>query len=485
MSHRIALAKLAALRSSVKLQPHQAEAVERARQVSGMVANWRTGGGKTPGSIAVAESRGGNVLVVVPAALRENFKGGVKQFTTADRHDKYTIISYEQFAKDPEGWVERTKPNTVIADEFHRLRNFGKTRQAFESVRDKIPFMLGNTASLINNRPEELVPLINLAAGKKIYDSQADFARRHLATQKVRAPGLRGWLTRARGEREVLKDPKGLRSNLGPYVHRYWGDKEFNKNFPSLKEERVHVELTSRQRKLQDAVLKANPDLAKKIKLNLPPSKRDLQNMNAFSVALRQIANNPGEFDLSIKDPIKESPKFQRMLSEQQARAKSDPNFRAVIYSNFLTSGVKPVVDEANKRGLPAQTFMGGLSDKQRAQIVQDFNAGRVKVLGVSPAGGEGLDLKGVKLIQLTEGHWNPEKSQQAIGRGVRFRSHAHLPEQERNVLVQRIIARHPRRFIHRLGVRPDTSIDEWIDERRMEKERLNQQFLNALDGKR
>lgn len=447
-----------------------------------MIANWRTGAGKSPGSIAVAEDRGGNVLAVVPAALRPNYREAVEKFTTPDRHGAYTIVSYEQFQKNPEQWINKVKPNTVVADEFHRLRNPGKSRLAFEAVRNRIPYLLGNTASLINNRPEELVPLVNLAAGRKVYESEAEFSRRHLGVEKVRAPGLVG-LVRARGEQEKLINEKELRARMGPYVHQFKGDPGFLGHFPEVIDQTQNVDLTKRQQDLSKAVLRANPDLAYKIRMNLPPSKRDLKNLNSFAVALRQIANNPAEFDTSVVDKITESPKFQAIISEQERMAKNDPHFRAVVYSNFLGSGVQPVVEGARKKGLKAETFQGGMGDKTRADIVKRYNQGKIQTLGLSPAGGEGLDLKGTKLIQLTEGHWNPERAHQAVGRGVRFKSHAHLPPEHRRVVVQRFVAKNPRRWWHKLpGLRPDTSIDEWIENRRNEKERLNRQFVGALN---
>lgn len=478
-----AVTKLAKLRAGVELQPHQQDLLARTRRVpGGVIANWRTGGGKTPGSIAVAEDRGGNALVVVPAALRPNYRQSVQQFTTPDRHGAYTIVSYEQFAKDPEKWVNDVNPNTVVVDEIHRLRNAGKSREAFDRVRHKIPYMLGNTASLVNNRPEELVPLTNLVAGRKLYESEADFTRRHIGVERVRAPGVRGLLSRTRGERETIKDHKEIKKRLGPHVHQFTGDAAFAGHFPDVIEEKKLVDMTKRQQALTKAVLRANPDLAYKIKMNLPPNKKDLKNLNSFSVALRQISNNPAEFDTSISDKVKESPKFQAMLREQQRAAKDDPHFRAVVYSNFLSSGVDPIVQAARASGIKADVFRGGLSDKQRADIVRRFNRGELQTLGISPAGGEGLDLKGVKMIQLTESHWNPERDVQAVGRGVRFKSHAHLPPKHRKVVVQRFVARNPRRWWHHIpGIKPDTSVDEWIEARREEKKRLNQQFVNAL----
>lgn len=480
----IFMSKHAALRSDVELQAHQRDLVHRARAGSsagrgGIIANWRTGGGKTPGSIAVAEDRGGKALVVVPAALRENYRQGVKKFTTDDRHDDYHIMSYEKFIKNP-NVVKELKPNTVILDEYHRMRNPGKARDALSSVRKDVPFVVANTGSLINNRPEELVPLVNLVAGKRVYGEE-EFQKKHLGTEVVRSPGILGRIFGPTGVKEKIKNEDELRRRMGPYVHQFKGTSGFDSHFPEKKEEDVVVTMSKEQDKMYRAILNTNPELSSKIKKNLPPSKQDLANINAFSVALRQISNTPASYNTAL-NAIDSSPKMQEMIRRQHEAAKNDPNFRAVVYSNFLSSGVVPVIEKMKSEGVAGEVFRGGMTDKQRAGVVSDFNSGKIRSLGVSPAGGEGLDLKGVKMIQLAEPHWNPERHEQAIGRGVRFKSHEHLPREERNVAVQRFVSKHPETLLNKIKLKNrDTSIDEWMLSRMREKKELNDSFINAL----
>jgi SNF2 family DNA or RNA helicase len=274
---------------------------------------------------------------------------------------------------------------------------------------------------------------------------------------------------------------------LGPYIHRFTGTPEYRKHLPRVQEEVVEVQMTPRQEQTYKGIATRNPILAYKIRNNLPPSKRELKDMNAFMSAMRQISNNPTSFDGSMSDApneavVAQSPKFKAMVDDIQSRSKKDPNYRAVIYSNFLSSGVKPVVEELKNRHVPAETFTGELNDKLRQQIVDNLNRGRVKVLGLSPAGGEGLDLKGVRQVHLTEDHWNPERTAQAVGRSARYKSHEHLPEDQRRVDVKRYVAVHPDRWYHRLPlVNKPLSADQWIMSRRQEKQELNQRFLRAL----
>lgn len=475
------IVKQAALRPEVKLQRHQEELRERARNSSGQIANWRVGAGKTPGAIAVAEDRGGDTLVIGPAALRNNFNDSVKRFTTEDRHNRYHVISYEQFSKNPEMALASIRPKTVILDELQRARNPGKAQNALMRTRHQMPFVLGLTGSLVNNHPKEIAPLVNIVSGKQIYRDENDFVRRHVKLVPQRRRTVGEFLTRKEAPKiESVTDPQGVRKVIGPYVHRYMGDEKFNANFPTVQEQEVRVPMQKQQWALYQNVLKKNPNFARKIKNNLPPSKNDLANMNAFSVAVRQISNTPANYDLSVKDPVAASPKMQKMIEEQHRLAKNDPHFRSVVYSSFLDAGVTPVTKKLNEQGLGSKTFRGGMTDKQRAAVVKDFNEGRTKVLGISPAGGEGLDLKGVRLLQMTEDHWNPERGVQVQGRGERFKSHAHLPPEKRNLLVQKYLATAPKRFWHPI-IKPETTIDEWIVNRRKEKNRLNQEAVSAL----
>jgi len=470
------------LKSNIRLQPHQQQALSRTN-TDGQILNWGLGSGKTLGAIAMAERRGGKVLVVTPASLRTNFKEQLTRFIPKNRVQDYTIVSYEKFKKNPRGLVTQLRPQTLIADEMHRLRN-PKPRAPFEEVRQQVPFMIGLTGSLINNRPEEVVPLTNLVAGKKVFKSVEDFQDRHIQQTKVQ-PGIWGRLMGAKpGISESIKNAPEFNHKISPHVHRFTGSPEYKKHVPKILEEKVEVVMTPQQESMYKSLSTRNPVLAYKMRHNLPPSKKELKQMNAFLTAARQIMNNPTEYTVKeTPDVIGGSPKFQQMIADVKKQSDKDKNFRGVIYSNFLSSGVEPVVTELNRQGVKSETFTGKLNDKQRQAVVDNLNKGRTKVVGLSPAGGEGLDLKGVRLVQLTEEHWNPERGQQAIGRSARYKSHEHLPEAQRQVIVRRYLAKHRPTLMNRVfGTKRDMSADEWIDQRRQEKLQLNQEFLKAME---
>jgi superfamily II DNA/RNA helicase len=81
----------------------------------------------------------------------------------------------------------------------------------------------------------------------------------------------------------------------------------------------------------------------------------------------------------------------------------------------------------------------GDMSIKKRKESVDKYNSNKIKVLLISKAGGEGLDLKGTRHVILMEPAWNDTTQEQVIGRAVRYLSHHHLPEDQRIVDVWKL----------------------------------------------
>lgn len=468
--------KQAALKDDVELQPHQQDAVEHLKDKPGGIINHSLGSGKTVTSLGISEEQSGNTLAVTPAALRENFKKEIDKFVPDDRKDAYKVTSYHKFRNEADDLIDEHEPNTVIADEVHRLRNPTQARDAFIRNREKFPHMLGLTGTLSQNHPSEVVPLSNLATGKKLMGKRR-FNREHIKEVEEN-PGLWGKYIKGvePGVREEITNKEGLRDTFSPYIHRFTGSEEYEKHTPDVEEEVVETGLSSKQKKLLKQLEKNNPAAAYRVRANLPPSKKDSENLNAFMIGARQIANTPASHDVNVDDPVEESPKLQQMLEDAKDSEKT------VQFSNFLDAGVYPTVDRLQEEDVDAGVYEGSMSDKKKKELIQKFNESDEGVLGLSPAGGEGLDLKGVRQMQITEPDWNPEKINQAIGRAARYKSHDHLPEDEQKVKVRRYKATEPEKWYHNIpGVDKKTSIDEYISNRAQEKERLNEGLYDAL----
>jgi len=116
---------------------------------------------------------------------------------------------------------------------------------------------------------------------------------------------------------------------------------------------------------------------------------------------------------------------------------------KALIYSNWRKFGVAPITASLKTAGITFRTFTGSTKISDRQAIIDAFNNDEFQVLVVTKAGGEGLDLKGVRSVVVLDPMWNDAGLQQVIGRAVRYKSHDHLPVKLRvvNVYLMALIA--------------------------------------------
>jgi hypothetical protein len=203
----------------------------------------------------------------------------------------------------------------------------------------------------------------------------------------------------------------------------------------------------------------------------------DLEN----SEILQKIKAKPEKYlsDAALKQF---SPKLLRMLNDVKEAAGTPEKLNNIfIYSEFLQLqglGIFAAILEQNgfqeykivkqdnqwvedpnlKPGVPAFVFYDGTNAATRDLYRQIFNGPdnsgnyesgfppslkdsiREKKLCIfmgTKAAAEGIDLKKVRNVFITEPHWNPVRLEQAIGRAIRICSHAMLPLPERTVKVR------------------------------------------------
>lgn len=76
------------------------------------------------------------------------------------------------------------------------------------------------------------------------------------------------------------------------------------------------------------------------------------------------------------------------------------------------------------------------LKEIKSATNEDNVNGEKVKVIIISKAGSEGIDLNNIRQVHIIEPWYNMSRTDQIIGRAVRFRSHCRLPFAERNVEI-------------------------------------------------
>jgi SNF2 family DNA or RNA helicase len=466
--------KLAVIKT--ELQPHQQRVVDRIKRKDqpGLVVAHGLGSGKTLTSIAAQEALNIPADIVVPAALQGNYKKEIKKHVrgkTPRRH----VQSMQNVA------VKNSPPSNkmMIVDEAHRAREVGtKTHQVLS--KNKADKRLLLTGSPFYNHPSDIAPLINMAAGDRVLPSNPqDFEKRYVSMNKV-SPGFFG---RLRGVKSGVvpnlnkKREEELKQHFGKWVDYHPSSTD---NFPEVKRENVEVQMTSEQMGVYETLMNRAPAwVAYKIRKGLPPNKAESQQLNAFLGGVRQASNSTAPFQVDET----QDPKIQKAFENLKAHLDENPRAKAVVYSNYLQAGLNPYKRRLEEAKIPYGEFTGQMDKVRRDKLVKQYNANKLRALLISSAGGEGLDLKGTRLMQIIEPHWNDEKIKQVEGRGVRYKSHDELPPEERNVLIQRYLATRPRTGLmekaHLKG--PGGSVDQYLATRSAEKERLIQQFRDLL----
>lgn len=470
------LAKIAGLSP---LQPHQRRVVERIQRPDqpGLVVAHGLGSGKTRTAIEAQRALDMPSDVVVPASLQANYKKEQKKWLGGEHQDA-KVQSLQNATRKQ---LAPSRP-LMIVDEAHRARE--PSTQTYKVLaKNEAKKRLLLTGSPFYNRPSDIAPLVDLAAGTSVLPtSEEHFNKKYIHQQRV-SPGL---VNRLRGLKPGVveelnpKRREELRDVLSKWVDYHPSSRD---DFPEVVREDVNVPMDPRQLEVYDTLLKkAPPWVSAKIRARMPPNKREAQQLNAFLSASRQAANSTAPFQEGVKRVYE--PKLDEAFSRLKAELDANERAKALVYSNYLGAGINPYAQRLQESGIPYGEFTGEMPRAKRDELVKQYNDDKIRALLLSSAGGEGLDLQGTRLIQVLEPHWNDEKLKQVEGRGVRYKSHSHLPPEERNVKIQRFLAtRRPTGVLEKLHLRkPGGSVDEYLAARAREKEQLIQQFRALLE---
>lgn len=215
-----------------------------------------------------------------------------------------------------------------------------------------------------------------------------------------------------------------------------------------------------------------------------------------IKLTLNKLSIN-GEKYLKQGDNIlkKYSPKMSAMLD-----IINKTNGTSFVYSDFRTlEGVEIFSRVLESNGYssyinnklydkPKYTMYTG-SEKydERKNILKVFNSSEnkygkiIKVLLVTRAGAEGLDLKNIRNVLIMEPYWNMVRIDQVIGRAVRRNSHIDLPEKDRNVSIYRFLAKFTPEQIKTSQLKEKLSTDQYILDLAQSKKILTDKLLDIM----
>jgi superfamily II DNA/RNA helicase len=447
----------------VEFRPHQEDAIQKAmRQNGNLLLSHPVGSGKTVTAIGAFErlrqaGRATRALIVTPASLRKNFTDeGVHKFTTdhctvfgnaqevaagqgraldnPDPDSRYHVVSYDLFRAAPEAYIKASGADTVIYDELHKIKNIGATGKALKDARKFHRNFIGLTGSIVSNTPADLVPLIDaMTDGKHHLGTKENFERRFMTDDGK------------------LQNTPIVRMLLNPYIHHVDAAASSG-NMPVKETETIKVDMSPEQRELYQYVVgRMDPVTALKFRFGTSKLKtNDVNNIFNKMTQARQVSNaiHTVNKSVTLSESAERSPKIRKILDDVEDHLRDTPDGQVIIYSNMIHGGLDVIGQGLRDRGIDHGIFMGkgqpGSTEKSRTQAVSDYQAGKKKVILLSSAGGEGLNLGNTTFVANVDGHFNPEKIHQAEARGVRAGGQAHRAQADRKVIVRRYVTRVP-----------------------------------------
>jgi DNA-binding ferritin-like protein len=471
-----ALAKQAALKSNVTLQPHQERVRQRLQAGDKRLLLYHgLGTGKSLSSLAAAEGADGNYAAVVPAALKPNYEKEIEKFTDSDPE----VLTYTGVGM---GKQPTNAAKTLIFDEAHRLRNPDTAgAQAATDLADQSENVLLLTGTPITNAPSDLASLVSILNKKPI--TPEAFTDQFVGYKHVYPSWLDRLLGTRAGEEGYVRNEAALRQLLKGKVDYQPGKAPEG---VKIDEQTVRVPLSSAQSRIQKSIRSGiPPEWAWKLDKEFPLTRDELKSLNSFLTGLRQSSLSTQPFRAD-KDPYKafqESGKLQRAMQDLKQELSSDPRKKGLIYSNYIDAGIAPYAAALEREGIPYGVYHGSVPAKQREAALRDYNEGKLRALLLGPAAAEGISTKGTNLIQLLDPHWHESRSNQARGRGLRFDSHVGLPADLKNVAVRRYVSesQEPSFIMRQLGKKRQRTGDEILEALAARKEALNDRFRQIL----
>ena len=388
------------INSKIPLYLHQKNVVSHLNNEAnrGLIVIHDVGTGKsltavTASQCFLSQSEDNIVIVVTPVSLQHNFKETLIKYDVknTNKYKFYTIQGFVNALKAKK--VNDLSNSMLIIDEAHNLR----TDQTDETVVNNVTGI--NTKYIINAAKK--VKKVLLLTATPMVNSPYDMINLMAIIDGTNPLTIE--------EFNKINYKTFIKNKISIYNP---SEDFIRENFPRSTYFNVFLKMT--------------PEYYKKyMRVEERPTKEE----KTFYNGLRQHSNT---YDIELSP----SPKVDYIMNVIE---KSKKNDKFVVFSHFIKSGLNLVIKRLHKMNISCMHITGSLSKQYREKAVNEFNNDKIKVLLISKAGGEGLDLKNTTGVFVMEPAWNESSIRQVIGRGVRLNSHAKLDKHLRNVDIYRL----------------------------------------------
>ncbi len=409
-----------------KLKDYQEKAVNHMLKNRGMIAAFEVGTGKTLTAVTVANCNINMakyfgvdlyVIVMTPVSLQQNFIKEMRAYgineNVRNSSGRYIYEFYtpEKFSRDYKQGIVDCRQTLFIIDEAHNMRTDYRGVFSLFAVKKENQGRAENSILCSVDAWKVL-----LLTGTPVYNSTADIVNLVAMVDGFYPPTEENPLV-------TMYDKESFREQYG---NRFLFQKNNKNDFPQRKDITLGIlmnrEFLDEYERVEESVMKESER-----KRHGKTDEEIERKTNAFYIAMRTGIN---EIDPCLKC-------YQAVNIMINAYEKKE---KVLFFSEFLDSGVE-LIQQKLPRNITRLIINGKIHKNKRQQIVDNFNQDWFNgVLIITKAGGEGLDLRGVRHVIAYEKGWNVSGMEQFIGRAIRYRSHSHLSPEKQNVTVWHLI---------------------------------------------
>lgn len=431
--------------SMIVLKDHQKPPIKFIKDNYGLLLYHSLGSGKTVTSLMAMAQFDREIIVIGPKSSKKTFNDNIIKLNMEEKDIK--IYTFQKIKVILETNFDIFINKCVIVDEAHHLRNETKDNMVLIGALGQSFRIMLCTATPIINYLNDIAPLINIVKNNNALPTERE---------------LFNFLYFNERDLEI-KNENIMRNKLSNCISYYRS--ENSEDYPRSSEIYKRVVMAKEQMaeysKYIIRILYADEIPDNKDLFDIDFDMLKTRKRNSFLTATRQISN------------IVEDQKRSTKVDEIMKIVNKGP-YPIVIYSNFLKNGIYAVAEKLSGDNFEYGMITGNTASDKLDLVINKYNNGDYKVLLLSTAGSESLDLKNTRQIHIMEPHWNEPKINQVIGRAIRYKSHSSLPVIDRHVSIFRWISVLPDKY-------GNISADEYLMKIGKKKDNIFRKFNKIL----
>ena len=395
-------------RSAKNLRDYQKKVVDYMKRNHRLLVFHKMGTGKTLTAVTVSQSYldqfpTHKVIVISPATLIDNFKKEMfDSYLNIKHKNRYEFFSIQKATNLFKEGKLKCENSLIIIDEVHNYRTLIKWKKG-ELKSGKNVFYIKPCMEVSHK--------VLLLTGTPVYNSPKDL--NNLKTF-LKTDDLRCMISYHDYEKDDSNFPQRIDIPVFIQMSPEY-EEEYNKIMDEIYSDNEMQRILSLRYFNND-----NPNSLKKFATAIRRATQNLDSSLENNKKLEFISNIIGK------------------IYRKNKRRTRENRYKIIIYSSYKNHGINLVKQMMpdDKKYLPYATISGDTKMSDRQKKVRLYNQGKINVLFLTKAAGEGLDLKGTDAIIIMEPNWNENSIEQVIARAIRFKSHEHREPSRKVVRV-------------------------------------------------